>query len=179
MIGSEIATLVAVPDPNGDGKMPILDSQGRSIGGFLYLDDLFIEVGSDDVVDLSISPSAPFDEAPLVVVVATNNPGGYTLSIESKGANLVCADNPSLVIPSTAVNTIGFGTWGYQVGTSTTANGWAATPTTMTQIAYNDQPVDPENTQVNFAVRDGNPIPLSPRCGKYVQDVIHTAIANM
>lgn len=179
-------TMAAVPDPNGSGGMPTLDNQGRSTGGFLYLDDdLFIKLStSSNSVDLDISPSAPFDEGNLLAEVTTNSPDGYGLYIESQGANLVCTAHSTLTIPSTVGIAVDSGTWGYQVGTSTNTNGWAATPLTPTLIASSAGPTftlpDPEaseDTQVNFAARDNQPAPLAP-CSKYIQTVIYTALAN-
>ncbi|MCL2037683.1 IPT/TIG domain-containing protein [Candidatus Saccharibacteria bacterium] len=182
----ETFTMEVVPGPSGNG-MPTLDGYGRSTGGFLYSSDFYLEISaSDDTLTLNISPSSPFDEGYFDVSVATNNATGYTLFIESEGANLVCVDtgSSSLVIPSTVGNAIDNGTWGFQVGTSPTTNGWAPTPTTPTAIASSSGPtfVTPpavaEDTQINFAVRDGKPTPISPNCSMYVQNVIHTAVAN-
>ena len=155
--------------------------------GFLYADDLFIEINaSSDSVELQISPTTPFDQSSLIVGVATNNPNGYTLSMLSNGANLVCSENPALTIPSTVGNTVDSGTWGFQVGTSTTTNGWMPVPTASSTIASSNgptftppEPPSAENTRVNFAVRDGKPTPINPSCSQYVQYIIYTAVANI
>jgi hypothetical protein len=184
----ETDTMAAVIDPSGDGKMPILDNQGRSTSGFLYLDtDVFIDLAVNPdpgVIELDISPSSPFDEDYLTLMVTTNNADGYALTIRSHGANLVCSTNSGLTIPSTVANTISDGSWGYQVGTPTTSNGWAATPLSATTIASTNSPtfVDPnppapDNIIVNFAVRDDQPVPISP-CTKYIQTVTYTAVGN-
>jgi hypothetical protein len=186
--GIETFTMAAVPDPNGENDMPTTDNQGRSTGGFLYVDDtITIDLGvSTSSVNLDVSPSAPFDQDYAIVSVATNNPNGYRLYIESSGANLVCTANTSLSpIPSTTLNTISPGTWGFQVGTSTISNGWLPTPLTSTQIASSSGPTftlpDPtafENTRVHFAVRDGSPTPISATCPLYEQTITYTVVAN-
>jgi len=179
----EIDTMAATIDPGGS-NMPVLNKQGRSIGGFLYMDDIFLQIdASASSVVLNIAPTSPFDQDYVSVGVTTNNPSGYSLYIESSGANLICATNSSLVIPPTIGNAIDAKTWGFQVGASTTSTGWASTPTTPTLIAANSGPTfapstspTAENTQVNFAVRDGQP-PLTP-CSVYKQVVTYSAITN-
>jgi len=190
----ETYTMPIIPDPIGNG-MPTTDSQGRSIGGFLYLPDVSISLalstdiseGGNGEVDLSISLSVPFDENYALAMVATNNINGYTLSMHSAGANLVCSSNSGLTIPSTVGNAIDGGSWGFQVRNSPTlATGWASAPLSPTQIDSSNLPTytvtNPpatRNTQVNFAVRNSSPIPINTSCPEYKQTITYSAVVKV
>ncbi|MCL1839728.1 glycine-rich protein [Candidatus Saccharibacteria bacterium] len=182
----EIYTMPAVADPAGNG-MPTLDNQGRSTGGFLYVGDTAIDLAlSADSVDLTVTLSVPFDEDYIIAAVSTNAANGYRLYMESTGSTLVCSANGTIpAIPSTSVNTIGNGTWGYQVGTSVSSTGWAAAPTTSTQIDSSSSPtyttpgpLASRDTRINFAVRNGNPTPINTTCPEYSQTITYTAVAD-
>jgi len=173
-------TMAAIPD--GGGTMPILDSQGRSVGGYLYTEDLFIEITtSADSVDLEISMSAPYDNGYVTTFVETNSPGGFTLYMVSGGANLICSQNSGLTIPSTASptgNSLSYGTWGYQIGTSVNTNAWRSAPLSQTTINSSGSPTSsPIETQVNFAARNGQSSSLAP-CDSYTQTITYSAVAN-
>lgn len=180
----EIGVMEAAADPIEVDK-PMLDNSGRSIGGFLYEEDIFISIDvSSDRVNLELDSSTSFDQDYMTVGVTTNNPIGYTLSIKSGGINLICEDSSGLTIPSTIGGTIDPGSWGFQVGLSTTANGWAAAPLSTTVIASSNSPTfnplslpAPANTRVNFAVREGQSAFITS-CTQYSQTIIYTVMAN-
>ena len=136
---------------------------------------------STESVDLNVSISSPFDSDYATLSVITNNTTGYNLYMQSGGNTLVCADNGSLTIPSTILNTVSAGSWAYQVGTSPLVNGWAAPPTSATLIDTSNNPTfvsEPEvsrDTRINFAVREGNPTPISRACSLYEQTVTYSA----
>lgn len=180
--GVETFTMEALIDPSGNGVYPTQDGLGRSTGGFLYLDDVYIEIDlSTASVDLNVSLSTPFDNDYATVSVITNNATGYELYMQSGGSNLVCTGNGSLTIPSTVLNTVSAGSWAYQIGTSPAGNGWAAAPTSSTLIDQSNSPTfvspNPEtsrDTRVNFAVREGNPTPISRACSLYEQTITYS-----
>jgi len=173
--------MAAVADSTGE--MPILDDQGRSVGGFAYISDVYIEITtSAESVDLVIGPSIQYDEGYVLTSVETNNATGYTLYMESDGASLICKTDSGLTISSTstASSTLDYASWGYQIGTSVSINAWSPAPLSQIQIASNDGPVlTPEDTQVNFAAKDGNTnsTMLTP-CSVYTQTITYTATAN-
>jgi len=184
---TETYTMATALDPDGSG-MPTTDDQGRSTGGFLYVDDTFvIDLGVSTMsVDLTVSLSAPFDQDYALAQVSTNNTNGYRLYIESAGATLVCPSNSMLSIPSTVGNAIDGGTWGYQIGSSPTTTGWAPVPLTSTQIDSSSGPTftlpDPvvtRDTRVNFAVRNSQPTPINTSCPQYAQTISYTVVANL
>ena len=180
--GTETYTMQAVVDPNGNGVYPTQDGLGRSTGGFLYADDVYIELeASTASVDLNVSISTPFDSDYATLSVITNNATGYDLYMQSGGSTLVCTSNGSLTIPSTVLNTVSAGSWAYQVGNSPTSNGWAAAPTSPTLIDYSNSPTfvsppeTPRDTRVNYAVREGSPTYISRACSLYEQTVTYSA----
>lgn len=184
--GVETYTMDAILDPHGNGLYPTLDGMGRSTGGFLYLEATFIEIeSSTDSVDLSVSFTTPFDDEYAIVSVITNNATGYELYMQSGGSTLICTDDALLTIPSTVLNTVSAGSWAYQIGASPLSSGWAAAPTSAALIDQSDYPTfiapDPEtprNTQVYFAVREGDPTPISRECSLYEQTVTYSAYAK-
>jgi hypothetical protein len=184
----ETATMATAIDPSGTGNMPTTDSQGRSTGGFLYIDDTFsIELAvSTSSVDLIVTLSTPFDEGYALAMVATNNTNGYKLYMESAGANLICTTNSSLTLPSTVGNTVDGGTWGFQIGASASSTGWAPAPLTSTQIdssanpTYTSpSPIATRDTRVNFAIRNSQPVPINTSCPEYAQTITYTTVANL
>ena len=164
----------------------VTSSRGQVTLQDAYTYEAFIEIStSTNSVNLELSITIPFDQDYATIYVTTDNLSGYSLSIQSGGANLVCSSNPSLTIPSTSGggNAVDGGSWGYQVGASPTTSGWLPTPTTITQIDSSDSPTfsgptpDSRNTQVNFAARNRSPVPFTS-CSGYVQTITYTAVAK-
>jgi len=155
------------------------------VNGFEYTNAMISVSTSASSVDLAVSLGTPFDQGSIIVYVTTDNSSGYSLTIESGGANLVCSSSSSLTVPSTSAggNAVDAGTWGFQVGISPALNSWLPTPTTTTQIDSSNGPTfsgstpASRDTQVNFAARNSSPIPIDTSCAGYVQTVTYTAVA--
>jgi hypothetical protein len=98
-------------------------------------------------VSFVVIPGSNGSSGYTIATVETDNPGGYSLSLESNGAELVCEDNGSYTIPSIASDgglTIAggnHGAWGWNVVAPAAAGGvWALgvpdVPTTWRTIPF-------------------------------------------
>ncbi|MDL2327350.1 IPT/TIG domain-containing protein [Ruminococcaceae bacterium OttesenSCG-928-A11] len=106
--------------------------------GYMYI-DTYINLVSDEV-KYEVSPSAPENSNYVIKQIGTNNPTGYTLSLQADGSDLVCLTDDTKRIPS--ITTDGeltnspTSTWGYN--TVAPIGPWTAgvpdTPTTWKRI---------------------------------------------
>ncbi len=87
---------------------------------------LGLTVSSSDIT-LDLDPATkPFDNKSITINIGTNNPTGYSLTLNSNGTDLVNINNSSETIPtlteSASQASFPAGRWGYRLGTDTTAN---------------------------------------------------------
>ena len=143
---------------------------------------------SDDTLPISVtpSPSGTFASNNIVVTVSTNNPTGYTLTMNSitNDTDLVNTIDSSAVIPSTAANiafptTLPINTWGFypwtleQVESPTSFSAIPPLSTPLT-IRTTSEPMQTSNTTLTFATIIDNDV-IS---GTYTNTVVFTAVNN-
>jgi hypothetical protein len=90
-------------------------------GGYTYEIPYLDLTVSPDNVGFTVKPNEGVNSEYVIATVKTNNPGGYTLTLEAANSDLVCEDDAGFVIPSIASDgalTIAagnHGAWGWNV----------------------------------------------------------------
>jgi hypothetical protein len=88
-----------------------------------YEVSLALSVSGGGAVAFSLTPGGGANAGYVVATVRTDNPSGYTLSMEASGGDLVCSTNAAWTIPSIAADgALADDTWGYGLSSSWTGS---------------------------------------------------------
>ncbi|MDR1300428.1 MAG: IPT/TIG domain-containing protein [Candidatus Nomurabacteria bacterium] len=182
--GLQTYTMNANPAANGGPVM----SGNQSIGGYLYY-EIHLKLSLSDLV-FSVPPGGS-NYGYTVANVDTNNPGGYELTLESDGSDLVCE---SYTIPSIAsdgalsIAADKHGAWGWNVVEPAAMGGswigtvpmvpsaWQTIPVDMSAVIANPiapSAADGDNYGVYFGVTADW---VQPACNGYKQNLTITVV---
>ena len=145
-----------------------------------------ISLALDAEVDINITPTGndgTFSSSSTTVTVATNNPDGYSLYLNTiDDTNAMTSTSPSqnsatisaLSSPTTATGFLP-NTWGYSLSQDTVADPtYSAVPLTSTAI----QKTNSSATKDTYALSFGAKIDTSLPAGQYSNSVMLSAVAN-
>lgn len=145
-----------------------------------------ISLALDAEVDINITPTGndgTFSSSSTTVTVATNNPDGYSLYLNTiDDTNAMTSTSPSqnpatisaLSSPTTATGFLP-NTWGYSLSQDTVADPtYSAVPLTSTAI----QKTNSSATEDTYALSFGAKIDTSLPAGQYSNSVMLSAVAN-
>jgi hypothetical protein len=162
------------PAGSAGAKATEFTMAGDSFGlaDYTYV-DTFVNITADSALALSGAPDQLIS-GNVVVNTITNNPDGYSLTIETTNTNLVCATDSAAVIPagSGTLNN----TWGYGVG--------ASLPSVWTGITTSPVEIKNFGTATNLTLGDdtrvwfGAQVDISKPACQYRGTVRFTAVAN-
>ena len=140
-------------------------------------------------VAFSVSPSSTGESGHNVATVTTELPTGYTLTMQSNGANLVCSSGSAAgqTIPSLAANGVfpaGESHWGWNLGTYS-AGAWQA-PTTWQTVPVATPAMIASTNNASATAGDDYGIFFGVRvdaatqpCDSYDQTLVLTATMNV
>jgi len=195
---SETAITCTLPAGTIGAKDVVVSDGSETItkvGGFTYT-DIALSISTNDGVDDSGAPVVKFDVSPsssvdsdyMTVLVSSNNPTGYNLSMVADGSDLICTDYPSNKFTSIAANgSLSDGEWGWNIADgavpATAPSTWRPLPTSSSSLA--EQTIASSLLATNVS---GDPYFVwfgakaswtqKPGC-KYRQAVVYTATTNL
>jgi len=140
------------------------------------------------LLDIMPTPSGTLAKNDLTVSVSTNNPTGYTLSMNSVTTNTSMVHEaatgtppapniPSTTNPYNAPAALGMNTWGWNLGTASSTTTFSKIPAlgdSQTVRTTADLDISSSDTIITFAANVGSDM----SSGSYTNTILFTAISN-